>query len=188
MDKTGKVINIDGNKVYLVTKDKEFVTVKRNHIKPVMGQIYTGSVIRKPTLLSYLIPLAIFILLIVGVIYVFNSFSVKTSLVADMNCTVKIDVNNNNKIVKVSATDSNGFKLINSVNIIGNPINDGLMILFDEATNEGYLKIPDGYHNGEIKIYLTKSKKNNTIDLEQFIKYVGEKEYIVDVNNNNNKF
>ena len=61
--------------------------------------------------------------------YIFNSFSVKASLVADMNCTITIDVNNNNKIVKVSATDSNGFNLINTVNVVGNPLNDGLMIL-----------------------------------------------------------
>lgn len=188
MDKTGKVINIDGNKVYLVTKDKEFVTVRRNNVKPVIGQLYTGSLIKKPTFFSYLFPAALSIFLIAGIIYMFNAFSVKTSLVADMNCTIKIDINNNNKIVKVSATDSNGFKLTNSVNIMGNPINDGLMMLFDEAINQKSLKIPDGFHAGEVKIYVTKNKKNNILDLEKFIKYADEKKYIININNNNNKF
>ena len=188
MDKTGKVINIDGNKVYLVTKGKEFVTVRRNDVKPVIGQLYTGSVIKKPTFFSYLIPVVLSIFLIAGIIYIFNAFSVKTSLVADMNCTVKIDVNNNNKIVKASATDSNGFKLTNSVNIVGNPLNDGLMMLFDEAISQKQLNIPDGFHMGEVKIYVTKNKKNNILDLEKFIKYANEKKYIINVNNNNNKF
>ncbi|MBD8048606.1 MAG: hypothetical protein KID00_09780 [Clostridium argentinense] len=188
MDKTGKVINIDGNKVYLVTKDKEFVTVKRNHIKPIIGELYTGSIIKKPTMFSYLVPGMIFIFLIAGIVYIFNSFSVKASLVADMNCTITIDVNNNNKIVKVSATDSNGFNLINTVNVVGNPLNDGLMILFDEAVNQKQLRILDGFHNGEVKIYITKNKKNSNLDLEQFAKYANSKKYIVDINNNNNKF
>jgi len=44
MRKSGKVINFDDDKVYIVTNNKEFVTLERNDKAPIKGNIYDGTV------------------------------------------------------------------------------------------------------------------------------------------------
>ncbi|MGL4730801.1 MAG: hypothetical protein ACRCW0_04365 [Clostridium sp.] len=188
MKRTGKVINVEKNKVYLLTKDKEFITVRKNEIEPKIGNIYTGTVITKKSIFQKLFALILLLLILSGVAFVFNNTSPKYTIIADLNCNIRFEVTSSGKITNVSSKDSKGISLINDTNVTGNNINDGLMILFDEALEKKQLTIPNGYYVGEILIFITSESSKSQIDLQKFIDYAQKNKFIVTVNNNTGEF
>lgn len=191
MKHTGKVINIDKNKVFIVTKDKEFLTVKKNKIEPIVGQIYTGES-KNPvsSTLKYII-FAISILIVFSAYTLFQSFSPKATIIAEMtdfNGKIKFEINKNNKIINVSSRNTTGLEIIDTTNVVGNYLNDGLIILFDNALSEKKLSIPDGHNFGQINIFISNNKFNDDVNLNEFIEHSEKNKFIVQINKNTGEF
>ena len=191
MKHTGKVINIDKNKVFIVTKDKEFLTVKKNKIEPIVGHIYTGEA-KNPvsSTLKYII-FAISILILFSAYTLFQSFSPKATIIAeiaDFNGKIKFEINKNNKIINVSSRNTTGLEIIDTTNVVGNYLNDGLIILFDNALSEKKLSIPDGHNLGQINIFISNNKFNDDVNLNEFIEHSEKNKFIVQINKNTGEF
>lgn len=188
MKVVGKVLNIDKNKVYLVTKDNKFVTVKKNHIKPEVGKLYSGDIIEKPSSKKIMTISIVAVCILLISIYASTFFITYSTVIVDLNCTIKIDLNKKQQIIKTSSKDKLSFQLTDSLNIDGNSINDGLIMLFDEALKKKILTIPNGYQLGTVSIYIPKNKNKETINLNKFIDYAFNKRFKVLLNNNKNEF
>ena len=89
MQKSGKIINIVKNKVYVVTKNNMFVTLKKHAVEPVIGEIYIGEEVKPIALWKYVLSLtcALVVLFLIKQLYINNKYNY--SVIVDMNCSLK---------------------------------------------------------------------------------------------------
>lgn len=187
MKKSGKVINFDEDKVYVVTDSNEFVSLERNVVEPIKGQIYTGIEFVDRSNQLKIISIVMGLSLILAATLYFIFFSSRLNFIVTIDGNTKIGVNSN-KIVSV--TDAGGAKLTNEqfTSIKGNDINDGLILLFDLAYKEEILPPCDQWNMGKIYIYMLKDNKKNPIDFTKFQEYASQYNYNIIVNRNTNTF
>ncbi len=187
MKRTGKVINYDEEKVYIVTDTKEFVTLERNEIEPIKGRVYTGIEYIDRTNQIKIISIVIAICLFLTATLYFIFFSATSSFIVTIDGNTKVGVNND-KIVSV--TDVGDIKLSNEqfTSIKGNEVNDGLILLFDLAYKQEILPPQDFWSMGKIYIYITKDKEDDPIDFTKFKEYAYQFNYEIIVNRNTNTF
>lgn len=187
MKRSGKVINFDDEKVYIVTDTKEFVTLERNEIEPIKGKTYTGVEFIDKTNIIKLISIVIGICVILTATLYFIFFSATSTFVITIDGNTKIGVNNN-KIVSI--TDAGDIELTNEqfTSIKGNEVNDGLILLFDLAYKQEILQPQDFWSMGKIYIYITKDKEESSLDFTKFKEYAYQFNYEIIVNRNNNTF
>jgi hypothetical protein len=186
MKKSGKVLNFDNEKVYLVTSENEFITVERGKTLPVEGQPYRGEEIVPPSKIVGI--LSLFIICSILSIYLINFlfFRADASIVISLDTNVKIGINNN-KIVSVDGIGGNSLELVNASLVKGNELNDGLIILFDEALNQKLIDTYTGYDRGKITIYITKTGHKEPLNFNKFTDYAYNLNYDILVNKNDNK-
>ncbi|WP_404988385.1 hypothetical protein [Clostridium culturomicium] len=184
---TGKVINFDEEKVYIVTDTKEFVTLERNEMDPIKGRVYTGIEYIDRTNQVKIISIIIAICVLLTTTLYFIFFSATSSFIVTIDGNTKVGVNNN-KIISV--TDVGDIELTNEqfTSIKGNEVNDGLILLFDLAYKQEILPPQDFWSMGKIHIYVTKDKGEEPIDFTKFKEYAYQFNYEVIVNRNNNTF
>ena len=101
MRKIGKVINIEKNKVYIITQDKEFLTVEKHLAEPMIGELYAGEEFQKVVIWKYLLAVAIIVLLIFSIRKVYLENKYNFSVIVDMNSSLRMEVDGSNKIKKV---------------------------------------------------------------------------------------
>jgi hypothetical protein len=186
MKKSGKVLNFDNEKVYLVTEENEFITVERSKTLPVEGETYIGEEITPPSKIAGV--LSLFILVSIISIYLINFlfFRSDASIVVSFNTNIKIGINNN-KIVKIDGIGGNSLELVSASSVKGTELNDGLIILFDEALNQKLIKAYTGYDRGTLTVYITKAGHKEPLNFSKFIDYASDLNYDVLVNKNDNK-
>ena len=185
MKKLGKVINFDDEKVYIITKHKEFVTLERNKTVPIKGQEYEGiEYVDKSNLIKVLLVIIVAALIIIGGIY-YTFFSPRASIIVTMHDNLNLGINRN-KIIELS--DVNGLDISNEnfPSIKGDNLDEGLTLLFDYYTKSELLPPCDEYSPGEIYIYITKSHKKEPLQVESFSNYASEHNYNVIINRNDN--
>lgn len=187
MKRSGKVINFDENKVYIVTESKEFMSLERNVVEPIKGRMYTGiEFVDRSNQLKF-ISIIIAICLIIAATLYFIFFSARSSFIVTIDGNTKIGINKN---TIVSVTDSGGITLTNEqfASIKGNNINDGLILFFDLAYDQEILQPQDVWDMGKIYIYMVKDNKKEPIDFTKFKEYAYNFNYEVIVNRNTNTF
>lgn len=187
MKKSGKVINFDDNKVYIVTESKEFMSLERNSVEPIKGRIYSGIQFVDHSNQLKVISIIITVCLIICASLYFIFFSPRSSFIVTIDGNTKIGVNNN-KIVSV--TDTGDVTLTNEqfASIKGNNINDGLILFFDLAYEQKILQPQDVWAMGKIYIYLVKDNKKHPMDFTKFKEYAYNFNYEIIVNRNTNTF
>lgn len=185
MRKSGKVINFDDDKVYVVTSNKEFVTLERNNKAPVKGSIYEGTVhVDRSNLRRLFIILISISILILSFIY-FIFFFPRANIILSIDSNIKIGVNRN-RIIKITDPSGATLGLENLISLKGNELNSGLNILFDSALKEELIPQCDEYSPGTIYIYITEDSKREPLNFDAFKAYAAEFNYNVIVNRNDN--
>jgi len=186
MKKTGKVLNFDKHKVYIVTSENEFVTVERHKEKPVKDKLYRGEEITKASKTVFTLTMVILGCILSIYLLKFFFFTEDASIVVTYDDNIKIGINNN-KIVKVDCVGGGSLQLVDTTNVIGNEINDGLIILLDEALKQKLLTTYTGYDRGKIPVYITKAGHREPLNFTKFIDYAYDRNYDILLNKNDNK-
>ena len=187
MRKSGKVINFDDDKVYIVTNNKEFVTLERNDKAPIKGNIYDGTVyVDRSNLIKVFIILISICALVLSCIY-FIFFSPRANIILSLDSNIKIGINRN-KIVKITDSSGSTLGLESLSSLKGNELNLGLNLLFDSALKEELIPKCDEYSPGSIYIYIyiTKDNKREPLNFDNFKKYAEKYNYKVIINRNDN--
>lgn len=184
MQKSGKIINIVKNKVYVVTKNNMFVTLKKHAVEPVIGEIYIGEEVKPIALWKYVLYLtcALVILFLIKQLYLNNKYNY--SVIVDMNCSLKLDVNGSNNVTSASGISSGGYKINELINLKDTSLNQSLHLILDESIKLKYLTkahADDGY---KISIFITSNKHKTPINLTEFEKYAGSHNFDVLINDN----
>lgn len=186
MKRSGKVLNFDDEKVYLMTKENEFVTVERGKTIPIKGESYSGEEITPPSKIVKVLSLIIVASILSIYLINFLFFRTDASIVISFNTNIKIGINKN-RIVQIDGIGGNSLELVDAYSVKGSELNEGLIILFDEALNQALIDTYTGYDRGKITVYITKAGYKEPLNFTKFIDYAYRKNYDVLVNKNDNK-
>lgn len=186
MKRTGKVLNFDEEKVYLMTNEKEFVTVKRHNKEPIKDESYTGMEIAKPSKTIFILTGVIIACILFIYLIKFFFFSTDASIVVTFDTNVKIGINKN-RIVKVEGIGGGSLKLVETTSVIGNELNEGLIILLDEALNQQLIQTYSDYDRGKISVYILNEGYKEPLNFTKFVDYAYDHNYDILVNKNDNK-
>jgi len=186
MKKTGRVLNFDKNKVYIVTSENEFVTVERHKETPIKDKLYRGEEITKTSKTVFTLTIVILACFLSIYILKFFFFTSDANIVIKFDRNIKIGINNN-KIVEVTPVGGGSLQLVDTTSVMGNEINDGLIILLDEALKQKLIRNYTGYDRGQISVYIIKAGHREPLNFTKFIDYAYDRNYDILLNKNDNK-
>ncbi|MCB2293088.1 hypothetical protein LGK95_06070 [Clostridium algoriphilum] len=184
MRKAGKVINIEEDKVYIITANNEFVTLEKHTAEPVIGELYAGEEYKKTVVWKYLLAVACIILMLFLVIQLYLDNRYNYSVIVDMNCSLKMDVNGSNKITKVEGISSGGYKMKQLVSLEHKSLDEALHLILDESIKQKYLTKAHADDGFELSIFVSGNKHKTPINLTEFNRYAGTHNFKVLLNNN----
>lgn len=184
MRKAGKIINIEKNKVYIITANNEFATLEKHTAEPIIGELYAGEEVQSFALWKYVLAIALMLLLLFSIRKVYLDNKYNFSVIVDMNCSIKMEVNGSNKIKKVEGISSGGYKIKQLLSLEHKPLEDALKLILDESINQKYLTKAHADDGFRLSIFISGNKNNVPIDLTEFIKYAATHNFQVSINNN----
>ena len=184
MRKAGKIINIEKNKVYIITANKEFATLEKHTADPKIGELYAGEEFKKAVMWKYFLVAICILLLIISIrkLYLDNKYNF--SVIVDMNCSIKMEVTGSNKVKKVEGINSKGYKIKELIPLENKSLSEALHMILDESINQKYLTKAHADDGLKISIFISGNKANTPIDLSDFQKYAGTHNFKVFINNN----
>ena len=184
MRKAGKIINIEKNKVYIITANKEFVTLEKHDIKPVLGEIYSGEVFKNIAIWKYFLLISFILLLSFSVRKLYLDTKYDFSVIVDMNSSIKMEISGSEKIRKVEGISAGGLKIIQLVSLKHKSLDEALHLILDESIKLKYLTTAHADDGFKISIFISGNKNEPTINLTEFKKYAAIHNFKVTINNN----
>ena len=183
MRKSGKIINIEKDKVYIITANNEFATLERHTDEPIIGELYEGEEFRSISIWKYILAIACLLLLLFSLrkLYLDNKYNY--SVIVDMNCSIKMEVSGSNKIKKVEGRSEGGNKIIKLVSLEHKPLDVALKLILDESIKQKYLTKAHADDGFKIYIFVTGNKNKTPINLTEFDRYAGTHDFKVLLNN-----
>ena len=175
MKKSGKVMNVKGSKVYILTPEDEFAIVKINSIPPIKGEIYTGYEFYE---MHKGLKFFIFFTLIIGLalsIYFLKYTKTSTAFIINMNAEFKINVNKDNKIVEIEGLNAKGRSILNTSSFFNKNYGDTLIRLYNICTAKDYFSNEYLSKNPYVIIYIDGHSKNIHLDFSPFEEYINSR-------------
>lgn len=184
MRKSGKIINIEKNKVYIITENKEFVTLEKHSVEPVIGELYVGEELKSISIWKYALSITCMLVLLILIreLYIGNRYNY--SVIVDMNCSLKMNVNASNKITKVEGISSGGYKIKELLNLEHTSLNQALHLILDESIKQKFLTKAHADDGFKISIFVSGNKNKTPVNLTEFKKYAGTHNFKVLINDN----
>lgn len=183
--KVGKVLNVEGDKVYIVTKDNEFCTIRKNNIVPEKGAAYAGEVYKKSSPFKKLAIIFFSFVFIAFLVEGFLYFRPKSNLIVDMNSSFKISVNNLGIIIKIEGNNSKGREILKSTKIKYKSLDEGLTELLTKSISKDLIGTPKS-PTSQITIFVVEGPKKFNPTYENFKNAAKNKDIKVTINNDGN--
>lgn len=150
-------MEVNKNKVGLLTSGGEFVYVKNLTICPSIGEIYESEeIIKKSPFYKNTKKLSIVAASLL-IIFLFSTFfrfynTAAYAVTIDINPCIKLELNKWNKIIKITALNTDGTNVIKNLNLKNKTLETGIQLILKEAQRENYIN--DNYKNGSKSINL----------------------------------
>lgn len=165
MKKMGKVLNVKGDQVFIVTKDNEFCIVKKNGVKPEKDCIYIGEEYKKPSIVKKFISVFIIIILIIIGVQGVRFFKVKGEFIIDMTASFKITTNNLDLVTKVEGNNSKGREMLKSLDLKYKNIDTALCTLLKKSIDKKYIGTTE---TDNITVFILKGDEKDILELKDF--------------------
>lgn len=118
------------------------------------------------------------ILIIIGAYYIYSTPF--TSVIIEANSSVNLKLNRWNKVVKISALDTNGSTILADSNLKYKSIDDALIIIINKAEANDFIKSASEEKRSSVTIYIS----GNSLNLPNFYNEAKNKTYDVQINEN----
>lgn len=134
------IVEIEGKHAIALNKSGEFVRIKNKKSYQVGYEIETGSVIRFGTrTMTRITSIAAALIFVVTLGYGAYSYSMPYSYVnIDINPSVEITVNLYDRIIKAEGLNTDGDKLLSTIEYRNRKLEDGISNILESATQIGY--------------------------------------------------
>lgn len=184
MRKAGKVINVEKDKVYIITTNNEFVTVEKHSLEPVIDELYVGEECKPLALWKYLLVISCVVLLAFTVKNLYLNNRYNYSVIVDMNCSLKMEINSSNEIKKVKGISPGGYKMEQDLALKHKSLEEALHLILDESIKQKYLTKAHADDGFKISLFISGNKNNTPINVAKFRDYAKTHNFTVLVNNN----
>lgn len=130
----GIVLKVSRNSVYILTSMGMFVKIKKDGLMMV-GQVCEGEEKKGGKHWKIHISIAILLLIFIcsGILIQYNK--VQSIVVIDTTSSIKLHVNSFNKVIYAHSPTEKGTKLIESINVINDDVDDAVTKVFEYALN-----------------------------------------------------
>lgn len=183
-------MNVRGNKVYILTSDKEFAVVRMGAKVPVKDSNYTGFEVKEMKPITKLF-IAVFLIMIFSSAYYYirytkeaGSFSISYTPVAGSssvseNTNFSFSLNSKGKVMKISSSDYIKNKVLLSLDYKNQDYEGILIAVFDSCSATDLLE----GSSKKITIYIDQ-KSTLELDFTKFKNYIELRKYDLTINNN----
>jgi hypothetical protein len=162
MNSTGIVMQIEKRYAFIMTNSGEFLKIKIGKQLPNVGQVYTGQVAKETPFFKYASAAASLLLVLLSGTASYAYYTPTASVVVDINPSIELKVNRWDRILKTVPLNSDGEKVLSSLDIKNKALSDGLDMIVEEAKKDNFIN--DSYiKSGKI---ITVSVKDNKLDKE----------------------
>lgn len=189
---SGIVMQIDKKYAHIMTNQGEFIKVKIGKIAPTVGEIYSAEKVKQIPFYKYTAAAAsiAFTLLFGGVAYAY--YSPVATVDININPSIRLDINRWEKIIKSMPLNTDGEKVLASLDIKNKALNDGLELIVDEAKKDNFINEAYIESGKVITLSVDNNKSNLDVDLSKFENYSKQNNLKVEItedkkNNNINK-
>lgn len=165
MKKMGKVLNVKGDQVFIVTKNNEFCIVQKNGVKPEKDCIYVGEEYKKPSIVKKLLTVLMFIIIIIGLVQAFRFFKAKNQFIIDMTSSFKITTNNLDLVTKIEGNNSKGREMLKDLDLKYKNIDSVLCILLKKSIDKKYIGDTD---TKNITVFILDGDEKDILELKEF--------------------
>lgn len=178
---TGIVMEIGSNSAIIMTKDGEFLNVKKPSHFIELGQEITSTVYAKNNMsfIKYISIAAAILLMLVPFVYLKEAYATVAYVNVDINPSLELGITRYNKVNQVIPLNEDAKILLENVSLKDLDIKEALDVVIIEAKDKGYIE--DGRVNN-IEITLVKVKESNiNVSRETLVQYAKSKVSEIDV-------
>jgi len=183
MNKTGLVMKIEKNSVFIMTSSGEFFKVRTLSKSPKIGEEYTGILKKENGLIKILITAACLLFMALSGGGVYTYYTPTSSIIINMNPSIELQANRWIRIIKCSALNKDGETVLKAISIKNKPLNQGLNLIIEQSKKDDFINekyIEDGK---VISIQLS-TKNNKSLDLSKFEEYAAKSKLSLKINSN----
>lgn len=180
---TGKVLNIDDDKVHVVTDDREFAVLKKRRTIPEVDDYYTGKVYNP---VRETIP-GILFMLIIGLV-AFSIYNLLTANpAADLHVTMgaryKVTVSSSQEVLDITPLNNTSTAIIRANPVKSKDLNEALEELFELTLDQDFgANFIDG--NDYVSIYVDNIVDDFSLNVIPFSFYLKNLDVSLIVNDN----
>jgi hypothetical protein len=167
MTKTGIVLQINKNIIYLMTPGGEFVKVKATGTIPSIGESYTGQLyIQKRSIHLPAAAAAIFMFIFTSA-GLYSYYTPVAAITIEINPAMRLQLNMWNRIIKAEPLNEDGQKVLSNLNLTFKSADKGLEAIVEQAKKDKYIDEKYIVNKNEISIRI-EEKKEDQIDISNF--------------------
>jgi hypothetical protein len=168
MNSTGIVMQIEKRYAFIMTNSGEFLKVKLAKAVPNLGEIYSGEIAKETPFYKYTAAAAslLFVLLSGTVSYAY--YTPTSSVVVDINPSIELKVNRWDRILKTTALNKDGEKVLASLNIKNKVLSDGLDLIVEEAKRDNFINESYIQSGKAITVSFENTKSDKKPDISNF--------------------
>lgn len=183
MDKKGLVLKVDKKTSHLITSDGNLVSVKNQGIPPRVGQVYSGTPHKNHRYIKFIVAAFVLLLCISGAVIFYITHVPYASVVIEARACIQIKTNRKNIVIKSEGINNSGRIILNKVDLDGQPLDNALIAIIDEAKKEKLIDKNFIDSNSKITLYLGEGSKGIP-EIDNFEQYVANNDLGLLINNN----
>lgn len=182
MNKSGIVLQTHNNTAAIMTEDGQFIRVKIKDTVPQKGEIYSGEIYKKNPAYKHSLVAAIISFLIIFSGGMYTYYAPAAELTISINPSVQITLNRWNRIIDFTPLNDDGEKILLSLKLTNKTLDEGLILIVDQAKADNYINEEYIKSNKAISIHITEDKKGN-INLTKFEELIETQHLNMEVTN-----
>lgn len=174
-------MQLDKRCALVMTSGGQFLKLKVRRNMPAVGEVYTGELVKATPFYKYAAAAASLAFVLFSGTATYAYYTPTSSVVVDINPSIELKLNRWNRIIKALPLNSDGEKVLSSLNIKHKSVNDGLDSIVEEAKKDNFIN--DNYiQSGRIiKISIESNDDDKKLNLSEFNEYAKKNNLKVDI-------
>jgi hypothetical protein len=168
MNNTGVVMQIEKSYAFIMTNRGEFLKVKVAKPIPNIGEVYTGEVAKETPFYKYAAAAASLLFVLFSGTASYAYYTPTASVVVNINPSIELKVNRWDRILKTTPLNSDGEKVLSSLDIKNKSLNDGLDLIVEEAKRDDFINERYIESGKIITVSVQNIKSDKKPDISQF--------------------
>lgn len=168
MNKKGIVMEIDKNKIGILTSGGEFIYVANSTISPNLGEIYESEEIKLKSsayknIRKFSLMAASLLIIFICSIFIKTYSAPVSSVTIKINPSIKLQANRWNKVINVTPLNKDGTNLLKNLNLKNKGLEKGINLILEEAKKENYIN--NDYKNSSKAISIDFTGDTSSLNL-----------------------